>query len=362
MRLRELLREAQASALAARAPSLMVATLAAAMCLTTLLTVGRIAAAEAQLAGRLDEAGVRLLVVDDAAGQDLLPRSVIDGAAALDTVERAVGLTAPMDVTSYARGPGSQPVPAWTVVGELASAVTLTWGRAPGSDEAIVAESMLPILGFDAAIGALRYPDGEAAIVGAYVAREPLSQLDSGVLLGGGEGTPAASLYVTARSVRDVELTQDSVLDLIAATQASDLRVQSPLSLAELQRQVRSDVSAFGRSLLLLVLGAGAALTGVVVLTDTLIRRTDIGRRRALGATRGTVVAIVTLRTALAAVAGIVLGVASGMLLALRAESVPPWSFAVGTAVLTMLTALSASLLPAFLAARRDAVRVLRTP
>lgn len=60
-----LAREVAATAVAQRVSTMMVAFLAAAMCVTTLLTVGRAAAAEQQVAARLDAAGSRTLTVTD---------------------------------------------------------------------------------------------------------------------------------------------------------------------------------------------------------------------------------------------------------------------------------------------------------
>ncbi len=131
MRGQDLLREAWTTVVTRRVPTLMVAVLAAAMCLTTLLTVGRTAAAEAQVLARLDEAGSRLLVLTDRHGAGLLTEGVVDVVASLGTVERAVALTTPIDVTAGVVGAGGTKVPAWTVVGDIAGAVTLTAGRWP---------------------------------------------------------------------------------------------------------------------------------------------------------------------------------------------------------------------------------------
>ncbi|WP_456569822.1 MULTISPECIES: ABC transporter permease [unclassified Blastococcus] len=133
---------------------------------------------------------------------------------------------------------------------------------------------------------------------------------------------------------------------MVDAPSPTDLQVQPPAELAELQSQVREDVGAFGRSLLLLVLAAGAALTGIVVLSDVLLRRTDLGRRRALGATRSTLIALVTLRTTIASTAGSILGAVLGVLLAIWTGSLALWSLVVGALVLAVLTATHSSSRP----------------
>ena len=77
-----LAREVAATAVAQRVSTMMVAFLAAAMCVTTLLTVGRAAAAEQQVAARLDAAGSRTLTVTDANEAGFLDGDVVAAVAA----------------------------------------------------------------------------------------------------------------------------------------------------------------------------------------------------------------------------------------------------------------------------------------
>jgi putative ABC transport system permease protein len=99
-----------------------------------------------------------------------------------------------------------------------------------------------------------------------------------------------------------------------------------------------------------------------VVLADVLVRSKDLGRRRALGATRGTIISLVTLRTLGPALLGAALGTGLGIYLTHRLDATPPWQFTTGTATLALLAALAAAIPPALYAATRDPVRVLRTP
>jgi putative ABC transport system permease protein len=362
VRWRTLLREASVSTLTRWVPAVMVAVLCASMCATTLVTVGRTASAETQVLARLDEAGSRQLVLGDRQGAGLLTPSIVRAADALGTVERAVGLIAPRDVRSGTVGAGGAPVPAWGLVGAVEHAVTLRSGRAPASGEALVAENALDRLGLDGPAGYLVTGETEYPVVGTYTAREPFTDLDAGAVAIPAVGTPARNLHVVARSAADVGVTQALTLQIVAAPQPDDLSVQSATGLAELQGQVAGDLGTFGRHLLLLILGVGAALTAVVVLADVLLRRTDLGRRRALGASRQALVSLVLIRTLIAATAGVLVGTAVGLGIGARWAMSPPWSFAAGTAVLTLLVAVFAAIGPAAIAATRDPVQVLRTP
>src|SRR5690606_39708076 len=117
--------------------------------------------------------------------------------------------------------------------------------------------------------------------------------------------------------------------------------VQSPVALADLQAAVGADLGTFGRTLLL-------------------------GRRRALGATRTTILTLVLARTLLPALLpallGAVIGTAAGLWIAGQWAATPPRTFTAGTATLAVLAALASTLPPATYAAGRDPVRVLRTP
>lgn len=175
-------------------------------------------------------------------------------------------------------------------------------------------------------------------------------------------GSPAKNLHVIARSPHSVLETQKLTLHVLGNPEPNIVSLQSPVGIAEIHTQISGDFGNFGRQLLLLVLAAGALLTAVVVLSDTLIRRADLGRRRALGASQNTIVLLVVLRTLLAAAFGALVGTIGGIVAAELWSVHIPWTFGVATAALTILSATLASIPPAVFAATRDPVQVLRTP
>ena len=100
-------------------------------------------------------------------------------------------------------------------------------------------------------------------------------------------------------------------------------------------------------------------LGGLNVYGAVTSRRRDFGRRRALGASRSAIVALVVTQTAIVAA----LGAAVGSFLIQRwTGSGPDPSFALAVATLVILAALVSAVPPALVAAYRDPVRILRVP
>lgn len=364
MTLTSLLREAVRSARASLVPSTLVAVLVAVMCASTLLTVGRAAAAEVEVQARLEQAGSRRLQVTDVKGLGFLTGSVVAVVAGLDTAERVVGRSVPVDVTNARIGSGGSAAPAWTLTGDLTDAVELVEGRWPGPGEAVVAADVLPTLGMDSPAGAVASVDGKmsASVVGTFRAREPYTDLDAGVVLAAGSGQTAHTLDVVATTASSAAATQRAVLLLLGRTDTTDLTLTSPTSLAEIQGAVLGDLSRFNRAAMLAVMSAGALLVAVVALADVLLHRRDIGRRRALGAPRWVVTGLVVARTTLAATVGAALGVGAALVVLSRAQQVPDTPFVLAVAILGVLAAATATLPPALVAAHQDPVGVLRTP
>ncbi len=95
----------------------------------------------------------------------------------------------------------------------------------------------------------------------------------------------------------------------------------------------------------------------------TAAKRRDFGRRRALGASQADIVALVTIQSLLLGTLGAVVGTAGTALVTGVTMGVwPNWRFSVAVVVLAVDVSVLAALPPAFAAARRDPVRILRVP
>jgi putative ABC transport system permease protein len=365
VRLRSLLAESARTAAAQRVTSVLVAVLCAAMCSVTMLTVGSTAAAEAQVLSRIDSAGSRLLVVTDKKNAGLVTPAVVDMLGGLDTVDRVLGVDRPFDVTNQAIGDGGFRAAAWRLLGAIPAAVTLIDGRWPQPGEALVSSSGQRTLGLASPAGAVTSFEGhEYPVVGSFAARSPFEFLNDGLLVVPMKDDLSAvnALFVVVASASAAQTTERTVIEALGPTDLAGLTIQSPNALADLQQVIGGDLGGFSHQLLLVTLGAGAFLLAVVTLAEVLLRRRDLGRRRALGATRLGLVTLVVARTTLPALPGVAVGLLVGGLLAARMSQLPPWDFIAGTGTLTLITAALAAVPPAVVASRRDPVAVLRTP
>jgi putative ABC transport system permease protein len=241
--------------------------------------------------------------------------------------------------------------------------MTLTAGRWPRPGEALVSAEGQRVLGLAQPVGVVIDRDGrEHPVVGRYAVLPAFEFLQTGVVIAHvPAGKAVRSVYVVVDSAASARTTERAVVAVLAPPDLTSVRVDSPTALADLQRAVGGDLGGYRRGLLLVVQGAGGLLIGVVILAEVLLRRRDLGRRRALGASRPALVLLVVSRTAIAATPGVVVGIAFGTLAAYAWAQPPPPTFGVGTGILTMLAATGAATLPAVLAAWRDPVAVLRT-
>lgn len=352
--------------LASKVPSLLIVLLATVMCAGTILTVGRTVATESQIEDRLESAGSRLLVVRDiSSAGDYLTEQVVAATDGVSHVERAVGIYNAIDVVNGQVGGGGGRVPAWGVLGDMENVAQLTSGRVPGPGEALVSREAMLSLGLEYPAGWVHHVTepglNDLNIVGSFEPKEPFTDYGSGIIYAPLSPMPATSLQVILTNADVADEAQIIALGIIDG-KAEELRVESPIGVAALQAQIMEDVTIFGRTLPVGVLLAGAVLVAIVTLTDVLVRRADLGRRRALGATRDTIIGLVVLRTVIAACIGVILGISVSAALTNRLEAMPPTSFMVGVGILSIIAAIASSIPPAMYAAYRDPVAVLRTP
>ncbi len=315
---------------------------------------------------RIDEVGTRLVTVIDATGDNGLIAPSIQAVSASSQVAWTFGLGAVTDVRNLGLEDIGRAAPLRLLYGGLPPAMTLVDGRLPRHGEAVVGEAGATALGLRDGAGTVT--DGSTAwpVVGVIRAQSPLTSLDDGVFV----AAPADSstqglryLYAMAKDVTEVEALSRALPALVYAKDPSRLEIDAPQGAIALREVVSGDLGAASRQMMALTLGVGLVLVGVTMFGAVVARRREFGRRRALGATRSTVVVIVLLQSSVAAVSGALIGCTVGLLVVHKQTgTTPDLPFVLALALLAVLLSAIASVPPAIAASLRDPVRILRVP
>lgn len=363
----ELIRDAAAGARAQLATTLTLVLVLATVSFSILVTTGQAAANEAQVVGQIDSAGTRLIVISDDGGAAGILPSAPSALGRLSDVTWTLGLGAAADVVNPAL-PAS-PVGARAMVGELPPGFTLVQGRPPRPGEAIVGIGATDALNLGPGLGRVRaVADSNAdpvGVVGVFKATGPLANLNDSVLIA---STPydvdtLRYVYVLASDVTVIDRLEGVLTTSTPALNPAALTVETPKGAIALRDVIAGRLGAASRQLMAVVMGVGAVIIAVTVLSAVISRRREFGRRRALGATRSALVATLLAQAAIGAIIGTAVGTGAGVAtLAATTGALPTWEFVVGVAGLAVLLTLVTSAPIAAYAAFRDPLRILRVP
>lgn len=366
-RQRELVRDVFAGARSQIVATLTLMLVLATVCFAILVTTGQAAANEARIVEQIDSAGTRLIALSDSGGESgILPHApaVLES---LSDADWALGLGTAVDVTNPALP--AQRAAARIMIGDLPPDLTLVQGRHPRAGEAVVGSGALGPLNLRPGLGNIQYDNDPAsqpiAVVGVFDATGPLAHLAETALISA-EPENLETLryvYVMAHDITVVDRLEQVVTSSTPALNPAALTVETPQGAIALRDVIAGRLGAASRQLMAVVMGVGAAIIAVTMVSATSARRRDFGRRRALGASRSVLVATMLGQAAIGALSGIVIGVAAGLgVLAATTGSLPTWQFTAGVAGLTLLLALVTSAPIATFAAHRDPLRILRVP
>lgn len=369
-----LVREAIAAARSQPVPSLLTVVMVAGMCAAVLLTTGRTVAAEQAALAQIDAAGTRSVVVraDPAAG---LTVTLLDRLRTVDAIEAVAGFGPIVDARN-AEVPGALKVATRRAYGSIGDQTLVALPAVGGNDvqdRALASSSALTALGLHEGTGHLMADDGrDLVVVGELAIPAHLAFLEPVVVVpsstvesaaGASPDDPLVVLVVLADSPQQVAVVEQTVRGLLAPTDPTKVSVETSAELAAIRAAVRGELGSYGRGLVLAILGGAAVLVAVNNLALVTLRRKDFGRRRALGATRALIVALLLSQVALLALLGVALGVVAGLVgLVTAGHPVPDISFTAAVAVAAVLTATLAAYLPAVIASRRDPLHELRVP
>lgn len=354
-------------------PSVVTALVAAGMVTAVLLTAGRATAAQQAVVARIDQVGSRTITVTAIADGATLRPTLVTTLQTTTGVTDVLGLGAPVDATTTARVLGT-PIPvrtAWGRVGRTDLATwrhswDTTWGDKPALLPALATPQAAQAAGLIDGVGPLRTRAGRQVSVVGQLPAPGLDQLEPLVLQPQDRtsGTDRLQvLVVVADRPANVAAVAAIVTGLLAGQPPQAISVATPQALADLSVAVTTDLDNYSRAAALLTLAAGLIVEALVVLAWVASRRRDIGRRRALGASRTVVAALLLGQVWLAAAIGTLLGAAAGLIIVHGTEAAGvPVPFTAAICILTATTAALGALAPLTAAVRRDPVRVLRTP
>lgn len=361
-----LIREILTSAWSQRVSTIVTALIIGGSALTILLTSGRSAAAEASVLATIDAQGTRSVTVQVKGEDPALTRTMVDDLDRMPEVEDVLGFGPVEDVTVAAVPDGTR-VGSRTAYGRLSGVRVEQSPDQPLGAGAWVTSRASHTLGMPSAAGAVHVVDGaEHHITRLVDLPDYLAGLEPAVLIPiDTDDTDAgfATIVILARTPAAVTVVADYARSLLVDLPRENVTVSTSEQMAELRRVVGGQLTAQGRAIVLGVLGGATLATLVNVWGLALMRRRDIGRRRALGATRATIMTLMIGQVTVAALTSAIIGAGIGVALLARGDAPIP-NLPYITAVVLALTGISAIAagIPALIASRRDPLSELRVP
>lgn len=354
--------EAVRSAFAQPVAATISALIIAGVCAVILSTTGQTVQAEQQVLARIDDAGTRSIIISDAAGDAGITPAAVERISRTTGVEWVVGFGPATDARA-AGIPAGNPAAIRSIHGDYPAQIEIL-GRTPDVGEVLAGATAQQTLGLQAPSGGVISGDTDFAIVGGFTATDPLQFLNRSLLRAANPDDPTLrSIHILVASPGRVADVTDAALLLLGPDNPTSVAVETSETLADVRAAVAGDLGRFSRQLVALVLSAGLVLTALAVYGAVTSRRKDFGRRRALGASRPTIVTLVALQTGVSAAIGALVGTIGTAVVLTQIVGQPPEAqFTAAIALLAILTAVVASLPPAVVAAYRDPVKVLRVP
>lgn len=381
--LRALVAEAVAAIRGQPIASVAALVVVAAMCATVLLTAGRAVGAQQEVIARIDSAATRTITVraSPASGLDT---TILDRVRPLGGVTWSGAFSPAVDVRNSAFSGGTAvalrrmwtadttPLALPPTGGTGTSTAVTSTATSPtvadtGTSAVHASARALSALGMSQGSGGVSdEAGGDYAVVGGLTTPGYLTSLEPLALIAGppaDQAQPVALLVVVASTPDLVAPLRAAVVSLLGVDDPKTVTVSTSEDLTVLRDAVAGQLRTFSRTLVAGVLAATAALVAVFQGAAVVARRKDFGRRRAVGATRGLIIALLLTQTSVLAGIGSLTGAGLALTaLAAAGDALPGADFVVAVVVLAIGTSLAATLLPAVIAARRDPLKELRVP
>lgn len=363
MKIGSLLRESIASAKSQPVASTLTLLVIAGTIFAVLMTTGRAVGAEQRVLQSIDSIGTRTITVTAQEGAGVTSEA-IERIASLDNIEWSGAFSSSFDTVNAAIPGGSKVAARFVYTLDLR-----TLGLRSSSDGEQIgfpSPEARSTLGLAEYAGAVASSDGTTAgVAGRYDPPDFLQSLSPVLLVprDPSENEPVSRIFVVAASPGDVLSLAPAVSSVLGAADTSKVQVETSSDLLQLRNVIDGQLGSFSRGLVLALLGVTGLIVSVLLYGLVMMRRKDFGRRRALGATRLFVIALLTLQTFILAAAGVASGMTLGITaLVLTSDPIPDVRFIAALALLAILSASGAAVIPGVVASRRQPIRELRIP
>lgn len=343
---------------ASPATSALLTLIAAAATSVILLATAETLQAERTILGSLEAPELRLIILRDIDGSAGLPVQAADRIQAASSVEWAVGLGDAEDVAVFEGGPA---VPLRALFGTAPPPLRLprTYyeGNVALGDRAVVKAGLIDGLG-TVSSRTRTYSAG-----GRFDVEEPLGFLASSGARQPEQGEQPSQIAILTEEVAALDATARFAVNAAGAASPTRLSISMPDDIETLRSAIAGEIGNSGRSLTLLVLTGAGGLLALVTSVGVVLKRADLGRRRALGATRGYIIQLVLSQAAVTSLTGAVVGAAASHLYRWSSSQLAPsLEFSIAAVVLVTAASMMAGLIPAIGASLSDPVKVLRIP
>ncbi len=358
-------REALATSWAQPVASVVTIVMVAGMCAAVLLTTGRTVGAEQAVLSSIDSEGTRSIVIraEADAGLDI---QVLDRVANIDGIQWVAAFGPAQDITNVALT-GATKVPLRLAWGTGLDSLGISAASPVENRSVWASDSAIADLGLIDGIGGVVTGAGaDFAVVGTLLPTpdylEFLEPLAIAPQISAATGTVSALVVIADRPDLVAPVAR-AVQSVLAVSDPTKVTLSTSENLATLRGLIQGQLGLFGRNLVVVIFGLTAALVAVILYGLVMLRRKDFGRRRALGASQGLIVALLLTQTGVLSLVGACIGSLTASLgLIIAGDPLPAASFFVGIGILATTIGVVAALAPALAAARRDPLKELRVP
>ncbi|MCD4550223.1 ABC transporter permease [Schaalia sp. lx-260] len=354
--------------------SAVVAIISAVSVGVVLGTAGVSAAAQSAVLSTVDQIGTRSVSVYSTQMNGGIPSRILDSLERVDIVESAVGFSQTVDVANVSFNGGKRAA-LRLVYGQLGRELMERAHNIMGIDSqnTQLADSLVGFATQDAYDVLALPPQGGGArvvndgidvnIIGSVALPEHLEKLTPTILAPIDHVDTLSVIYLSTYSPDQVPLLTDLVRGELRDLSNEEYAIETSQAYVDLRATIDGKLAASHRILIISVLGAGAGATMLMIWALVLLRRKDLGRRRALGASRlmilGLMLGQVGLLTSLGAGVG---AIVSMMAMAFFEHLSPPIDFMSAVIILIAAASTVLSIIPALWAANRDPLCELRVP